>query len=106
MCLYLLTLSALLFSGVAAANITQNLSQQEERMVATAKLFYAFWDTGDFRYAREALSHDFIDHTLPSGRPQRPGGPLYASEHFRKIVPDLRCRVDEILSAETGSLRA
>ncbi|MCE5318727.1 MAG: ester cyclase [Parachlamydia sp.] len=98
--MYLLTLCALLFAGAAAATITVDKSiakEEAERMVRTAKLFYAFWDTGDPTYAREALSPDFIDQTLPEGRPQGPEGPLFASQHFRKVVPDLRCSVEEIL---------
>lgn len=92
---YLLTLCAFLF---ATPIIDKSLPKPEvEQMVQTAQLFYAFWDTGDPKYAREALSPDFIDQTLPEGRPQGPEGPIYASEHFRKVVPDLRCKVEEIL---------
>ena len=51
------------------------------------------------RYAQAALSPDFIDRTLPAGRPQGPTGPLAASQAFRKAVPDLRAEIDEMMVA-------
>lgn len=71
--------------------------EESEKMIHAARLFYAFWDTGVSDYAREALSPDFLDRTLPEGRPQGPEGPLFASAHFRQVVPDLHCRVEEML---------
>ena len=70
---------------------------QREAMMLAARRYYAFWNTGDARYAREALAGDFIDRTLPPGRPQGVEGPLFASRNFRAAVPDLAATVDEML---------
>src|SRR5258706_16305008 len=58
------------------------------QMIKTARLFYAFWDTGNAEYASAAVDNDFHDNTLPAGRPQGPKGLLYASQTFRTTVPD------------------
>ena len=52
------------------------------QMIKTARLFYAFWDTGNAEYASAAVDNDFRDNTLPAGRPQGPKGLLYASQTF------------------------
>jgi len=64
-------------------------------MLLPARRYYAFWNTGDERFAVEALAPDFVDLNLPSGRPQGPEGPLVASRAFRKAVPDLVASVEE-----------
>jgi len=66
-------------------------------MTLAARRYFAFWDNGDAALARAALAPEFVDHTLPPGRPQGPDGPLFASEQFRRAVPDLRCEVEEML---------
>jgi predicted ester cyclase len=70
---------------------------QREAMMLAARRYYAFWNTGNASYAKAALASDFIDHTLPPGRPQGAEGPLFASSHFRAAVPDLAASVDEML---------
>jgi predicted ester cyclase len=67
------------------------------QMIKTARLFYAFWDTGNAEYASAAVDSDFRDNTLPSGRPQGPKGLLYASQTFRSAVPDLHCTIKDLL---------
>jgi predicted ester cyclase len=67
------------------------------QMIKTARLFYAFWDTGNAEYASAAVDNRFRDNTLPEGRPQGPKGLLYASQAFRSAVPDLHCKIDELL---------
>src|SRR6266481_5217028 len=54
------------------------------QMIKTARLFYAFWDTGNAEYASAAVDNDFRDNRLPAGRPQSPKGLLYASQTFRR----------------------
>ncbi len=66
-------------------------------LIKTARLFYAFWDTGNAEYASAAVDNDFRDNTLPAGRPQGPKGLLYASQTFRSAVPDLRCTIKDLL---------
>ncbi len=70
---------------------------QREEMSLTARRYYAFWHTGDVAYADAALAPDFVDRTLPPGRPQGPEGPVFASKNFRTAVPDLRLEVEEML---------
>jgi predicted ester cyclase len=67
------------------------------QMIKTARLFYAFWDTGNAEYASAAVDNDFHDNTLPPGRPQGPKGLLYASQAFRSAVPDLHCTIEDLL---------
>ena len=67
------------------------------QMIKTARLFYAFWDTGNAEYASAAVDNDFRDNTLPEGRPQGPKGLLYASQAFRSAVPDLHCAIEDLL---------
>ena len=67
------------------------------QMIKTARLFYAFWDTGNAEYASAAVDNDFRDNTLPAGRPQGPKGLLYASQTFRSAVPDLHCTIEDLL---------
>src|SRR5438132_12902471 len=67
------------------------------QMIKTAHLFYAFWDTGNAEYASAAVDNDFRDNTLPEGRPQGPKGLLDASQTFRGAVPDLHCKIEDLL---------
>ena len=70
---------------------------QREAMSLAARRYYAFWDTGDIVYANAVLAPDFVDRTLPTGRPQGPEGPVFASKNFRTAVPDLHLEVEEML---------
>jgi predicted ester cyclase len=65
-----------------------------EMVLLPARRYYAFWNTGEERYARQALAPDFVDLNLPEGRPQGPSGPLIASRQFREAVPDLSLSVE------------
>lgn len=67
------------------------------QIVRAARLFYTFWNTGEHQYLTAVISPHFIDHTLPAGRPQGPEGPQFASNNFRKAVPDLKCEVEDLL---------
>jgi predicted ester cyclase len=66
-------------------------------MSLAARRYYAFWNTGDVRYADAALAPDFVDRNLPNGRPQGLEGPVFASKIFRAAVPDLHLEVEEML---------
>jgi predicted ester cyclase len=78
--------------------IDRSLSKADaEQMIKTARLFYAFWDSGNAEYASAAVDDDFRDNTLPEGRPQGPKGLLYASQTFRSAVPDLHCTIEDLL---------
>lgn len=55
--------------------------------------FYGFWVNGSPALLARAISSDFVDHTLPAGRPQGPTGPAEASRSFLEAVPDLRLMV-------------
>jgi predicted ester cyclase len=70
-----------------------------EKTLLPARRYYAFWNSGDEDFARQALSTDFIDLKLPAGRPQGPEGPRFASRHFRQAVPDLSLSVERAWGA-------
>lgn len=68
-----------------------------DQMLRAAQLFYTFWNTGDEKFLNAVVSPNFIDNTLPNGRPQGPTGLKLASKNFRKAVPDLTCSVEDLL---------
>jgi NAD(P)-dependent dehydrogenase (short-subunit alcohol dehydrogenase family) len=72
-------------------------TDQAQKSIHAARLFYAFWNTGDPQLARIVLAPSFIDRTLPKGRPQGVDGPLFASGNFRHAVPDLRCDIEQLI---------
>jgi predicted ester cyclase len=74
-------------------------SAQSDAVVQTARRYAAFWNTGDEAWATLALSPEFVDRTLPDGRPQGPQGPLTASKGFRAAVPDLHAEIDDLVVA-------
>jgi predicted ester cyclase len=69
---------------------------QARTVVHTAQLIYTFWNTGDARFLDQAVSPDFRDNTLPTGRPQGPAGPIAASAAFRTAIPDLTCQLADL----------
>jgi|SRR6185295_171271 len=68
-------------------------------MLASAGMFYRFWNTGDEMLLRQAISEHFVDHTLPPGRPQGPAGPASAAKAFLAAVPDLKVDVSQQILA-------
>lgn len=67
--------------------------------ILAARRYDTFWNSGDEALARAALAPDFVDNTLPTGRPQGVAGVLRASNTFRAAVPDLRCEVQQMIVA-------
>jgi predicted ester cyclase len=67
------------------------------QMIKATRLFYAFWDTGNSEYVSAAVDNEFRDNTLPEGRPQGRAGLLFASQAFRSAVPDLHCKIEDLL---------
>ena len=72
---------------------------QVDSQVIAARRYDTFWNTGDEAPARAALSPNFIDSTLPIGRPQGLAGPLAASKLMRAAIPDLRCEIEQMIVA-------
>ncbi|MCM3146348.1 MULTISPECIES: ester cyclase [Brevibacillus] len=72
-------------------------STKATEMVQAAQRFYGFWNTGNEELISQTVSPSFIDNTLPKGRPQGPDGLLFASRNFRKAVPDLQCKIEDLL---------
>jgi predicted ester cyclase len=70
---------------------------QQSADIKAATAYATFWNSGDVTLLGTALSADFIDHTLPTGRPQGPSGPAFASVNFRKAVPDLTVMVEKMI---------
>ncbi|GJJ05184.1 hypothetical protein RugamoR64_57220 [Duganella rhizosphaerae] len=81
-------LAGLLLAGAANA---------DDLTVQAARRYAAFWNTGDPALARQALSPDFMDRTLPAGREQGVNGPLQASKGFRTAVPDLKAEITDMV---------
>jgi predicted ester cyclase len=78
--------------------VDRSLSKAEAaQMMKTARLFYAFWDTGNAEYVSAAVADNFRDNTLPVGRPQGPKGLIFASQAFRVAIPDLHCKIEDLL---------
>jgi predicted ester cyclase len=97
------------FTGAALASAEENLpaaqsivvaageEQAAQPIILAARRYAAFWNTGEPRYAEAALAQNFVDRTLPSGRPQGVKGVLEASKNFRAAIPDLKAEIEELL---------
>jgi predicted ester cyclase len=72
---------------------------RRESELKAARKFYQFWGTGDEAVLHEAISDNFVDHTLPTGRPQGPSGPAAASKSFLRAIPDLKVAVTQQILA-------
>ena len=80
--------------------VDRSLSRaQVNSQVVAARRYDTFWNTGDEALARAALAPNFIDSTLPAGRPQGLAGPLAASKTVRRAIPDLSCEIEQIIVA-------
>jgi predicted ester cyclase len=62
-------------------------------LLAPVDAFYGFWVNGSPTLLARAIGADFVDHTLPHGRPQGPTGPAEACKGFLDAVPDLNVAV-------------
>jgi predicted ester cyclase len=67
--------------------------------VIAARRYDTFWNTRDEALARAALAPNFIDNTLPIGRPQGLAGPLAASKLVRAAIPDVSCEIEQMIVA-------
>lgn len=86
-------------------HLAADASASSANIVLTARRYAAFWNTGNEAYAKEALAPEFVDRTLPDGRPQGPAGPLAASKGFRAAVPDLSAEIDDmVVSGDRASV--
>src|SRR5260370_31180683 len=77
--------------------LTAGQEQAAQPVILAARRYAAFWSTGEARYAEAALAENFVDRTLPPGRPQGLKGVLEASKDFRAAIPDLRAEIEELL---------
>jgi predicted ester cyclase len=77
--------------------LTAGQEQAAQPVILAARRYAAFWNTGEARYAEAALAQNFVDRTLPSGRPQGLNGVLEASKNFRAAIPDLKAEIEELL---------
>jgi predicted ester cyclase len=67
--------------------------------IIAARRYDTFWNTGDEALARAALAPNFVDNTLPPGRPQGLAGPLAASKVIRAAIPDMGCDIEQMIVA-------
>jgi predicted ester cyclase len=77
--------------------LTAGQESAAQPVILAARRYAAFWNTGEARYAEAALAQNFVDRTLPPGRPQGLRGVLEASKNFRAAIPDLRAEIEELL---------
>ena len=77
--------------------VTAEHEQAAQPVILAARRYAAFWNTGEARYAEAAVAQNFVDRTLPPGRPQGLNGVLEASKNFRAAIPDLRAEIEELL---------
>jgi predicted ester cyclase len=70
---------------------------QRDAQILAARRYASFWDSGDPALAKAALAPDFTDRTLPAGRAQGLAGPLQASRTMKAAIPDLNCRIEQML---------
>jgi predicted ester cyclase len=77
--------------------LTAGQEQAAQPVILAARRYAAFWNTGEPRYAEAALARNFVDRTLPPGRPQGFNGVVEASKNFRAAIPDLRADIEELL---------
>ncbi|AQS37773.1 SnoaL-like polyketide cyclase [Shewanella psychrophila] len=86
-------------ANVLDPNIFVSADQSAHSMeIKEAAMNYAnFWNTGEEKYAREALFKDFKDMTPPEGRKAGIEGVLEASRSFRKVIPNLHVEVEHLL---------
>jgi predicted ester cyclase len=68
-------------------------SARRVELLKPVEAFYGFWANGSAALLAAAVGPDFVDHTLPAGRPQGPAGPMAASKAFLTAIPDLRVTV-------------
>ncbi len=73
--------------------------EQADAQIIAARRYDTFWNTGDEALARSALALNFVDNTLPVGRPQGIAGPLAASKLIRLAIPDIRCEIEQMIVA-------
>ena len=73
--------------------------QQADGQILAARRYDTFWNFGDEALARAALAPNFVDNTLPSGRPQGIAGPLAASKLTRLAIPDIGCEIEQMIVA-------
>jgi predicted ester cyclase len=72
---------------------------QADAQITAARRYDTFWNSGDEALAHAALAQNFIDNTLPAGRPQGVAGPLAASKLIRLAIPDIRCEIEQMIVA-------
>jgi len=90
--------SALLAPPTVIADRDTPGAESDSRVLA-ARRYDTFWNTGDPELARAALAPNFIDRTLPAGRPQGLEGAMQASRVVREAVPDLACSIEQMIVA-------
>jgi predicted ester cyclase len=73
--------------------------EQADAQIIAARRYDTFWNTGDEALERTALAPNFVDNTLPTGRPQGVAGPLAASKLIRLAIPDIRCEIEQMIVA-------
>ena len=67
------------------------------QIIRAARLYYTFWDTGEYKYLDAVMTPTFVINPLPKDQPQGAKGLKLASYNLRRAMPDLRCAVEELI---------
>lgn len=67
------------------------------QMIRAARLYFSFWNTGEYKYINAVVAPTFTDHTLTSDQPQGIEGLKATSNNLRKSFPDLHCTLEDLL---------
>lgn len=68
------------------------------------RIFYNAFNTGDLNSLDRAFSPNWVDHTLPAGRPPGLVGIKAATEILRNALPDLHCEIEDLLFVEDKAI--
>lgn len=67
------------------------------KMILASRLFYTFWNTGEYKYLDAAVAPTFIEHIFQKDNPLGDRDLKISSNDLRSAIPDLRCSIEDLL---------
>ncbi|MHB1948333.1 MAG: ester cyclase [Gammaproteobacteria bacterium] len=67
------------------------------KSIRAARLFYTFWNTGQYKYLDAAVAPTFVEHNLQKDKPLDARDLKGTSNQLRGAIPDLHCSIEELL---------
>lgn len=68
-----------------------------EKSIRAARLFYTFWNTGQYKFLNAAIAPTFVEYNLQKDKPLDSRDLKSSSNELRGAIPDLRCSIEELL---------